>query len=90
MQITIILDAMDGIQNRFGRRVRELRQLAGLSQERFAERCGLHRTYIGAVERGERNISLVNIERIALALGISIQQLFEEISPRGKPSRSAR
>ena len=90
MQISIILVAMNRIQNRFGRRVRRLRERAGLSQERFAEECGLHRTYIGAVERGERNISLVNIERIARALGITIQELFKEISRRGKASRSAR
>lgn len=50
--------------------VRRLRKAKGLSQEGFAEVCGLHRTYVGAIERAERNVSLDNIERIALALGV--------------------
>ena len=53
----------------FGRRVRYLRMSLGVSQEALAERAGLHRTYIGAVERGEKNISLINIARLASALG---------------------
>jgi transcriptional regulator with XRE-family HTH domain len=69
---------LEPVQKRFGRRVRELRERAGLSQERFAEVCGLHRTYIGGIERGERNPSLVNVERIANALGITLSRLFEE------------
>jgi transcriptional regulator with XRE-family HTH domain len=60
----------------FGFRVRQLRFNRGLSQEQFAERCGLHRTYIGAIERGERNVSLLNIEKIAIALGVKIVDLF--------------
>ncbi len=62
----------------FGFRVRQLRFNRGLSQEQFAERCGLHRTYIGAIERGERNVSLLNIEKIAIALGVKIVDLFVE------------
>ena len=62
----------------FGCRVRQLRFNRGLSQEQFAERCGLHRTYIGAIERGERNVSLLNIEKIAIALGVKIVDLFVE------------
>jgi transcriptional regulator with XRE-family HTH domain len=64
---------------RFGRRVRDLRQSRGLSQEDFAEQCGLDRTYIGSVERGERNISLKNIGQIAAALDMSISRLFEDV-----------
>jgi transcriptional regulator with XRE-family HTH domain len=64
---------------RFGRRVRDLRQSRGLSQEDFAEQCGLDRTYIGGVERGERNISLKNIGQIAAALDMSIARLFEDV-----------
>ncbi len=52
----------------FGRRVRELRTRRGHSQESFAEVVGLHRTYVGGVERGERNVSLFNIVRLAQAL----------------------
>jgi transcriptional regulator with XRE-family HTH domain len=65
------------ILSRFGNRVRELRSAAGLSQEAFAGKCDLDRTYIGGIERGERNLSLRNIEVIAMALGISISKLTE-------------
>jgi transcriptional regulator with XRE-family HTH domain len=60
---------------RFGKRLRSLRESQGLSQEAFAESCDLDRTYIGGIERGERNLSLRNIEVIAKALGISISAL---------------
>jgi len=53
----------------FGDRVSELRRARGLSQQQLAQKSGLHRTYIGGVERGERNVSLLNINKIALALG---------------------
>ncbi len=63
------------ILKRFGQRVRDLRKARGLSQEAFAAECGLDRTYMGGIERGERNVALRNIERIADTLGISISQL---------------
>ncbi len=65
------------IQQKFGNRVRKLRKSKGWSQEEFADECGLHRTYIGAIERGERNVSLNNIHAIAKALGISVKDLFD-------------
>ncbi|MGB3552088.1 MAG: helix-turn-helix transcriptional regulator [Candidatus Binatus sp.] len=65
------------ITERFGRRVRELRQRANLSQEEFAERCDLDRTYISGIERGKRNVALRNIEAIAQALNITISELLK-------------
>lgn len=67
---------MADVKSKFGAKVRRLRQARGFSQEAFADRCGLHRTYIGAIERGERNVSLENIEKIAKALGLNIAALF--------------
>jgi transcriptional regulator with XRE-family HTH domain len=64
------------IQKDFGNRVRELRKQKGLSQEALALACELDRTYIGGVERGERNISLINIYKIADALEIAPEILF--------------
>lgn len=61
----------------FGQRLRVVRKTKGLSQETLASIAGLDRTYIGGVERGERNPSLVNLGRIANALGMSIADLFE-------------
>lgn len=64
------------VKSEFGAQVRRLRKARGLSQESFAGACGLHRTYVGAIERGERNVSLENIARIAVALGVPIAALF--------------
>jgi transcriptional regulator with XRE-family HTH domain len=62
----------------FGSRVRAERERLGLSQEELALRADLHRTYVGSVERGERNISLLNLLRIARALGVSPADLLED------------
>jgi transcriptional regulator with XRE-family HTH domain len=61
-----------------GHNVRSFRKRKGLSQEALADLAGLHRTYVGAVERGERNVSAENIERLAIALGIDPYQLLRE------------
>ncbi len=63
------------ILERFGQRVRELRKEQGYSQEGFGAACGLDRTYIGGIERGERNVALRNIEAIAQALGLTLADL---------------
>jgi len=57
--------------------VRELRRARGFSQEKLAERAGLHHTYVGGIERGERNLGLLNVEKIAAALSVSLAELFE-------------
>jgi transcriptional regulator with XRE-family HTH domain len=67
------------IQSRFGARLRELRERAGISQEESAHLAGLDRSYIGQVERGERNVSLVNIYKIARGLGVSPGDLFTDL-----------
>ncbi len=61
----------------FASNVREQRLTKGLSQEDLAELCGLHRTYVGSVERGERNICIDNMERIALALEVRLEDLIK-------------
>jgi len=63
------------ILQKFGARVREERIRRGLSQERLAEKAGVHRTYIGMIERAEKNITLINIEKIAQALELPIDKL---------------
>ena len=67
------------ILKRFGAQVRELRLEMKLSQEKFAAKCNLDRTYLGSVERGERNIALRNIEKIAKAFQIPISELMRKL-----------
>lgn len=63
----------------FGRAMRKFREAVGISQEKLALICGIHRTYIGGVERGERNISIQNMARIANALQIPLSKLMLEM-----------
>lgn len=74
------MDGRDYLLKAFGRRVRERRASAGFSQESFAAACALDRTYIGGIERGERNASLCNLWVIAKTLGCSLSELFEGVS----------
>lgn len=66
------------MQIALGRTIRELRKRRGFSQESFADEVGIHRTYMGAVERGERNVSLKNLMRIAKTLGVPLSSLIAE------------
>lgn len=61
----------------FARNLRKIRQSQGISQEKLADLCDLHRTYVSSVERGERNIAVDNMERLATALGVDIRELLE-------------
>ncbi|EPM7770500.1 helix-turn-helix transcriptional regulator [Escherichia coli] len=67
---------MSARQN-FARNLRKIRQSQGISQEKLADLCDLHRTYVSSVERGERNIAVDNMERLAIALGVDIRELLE-------------
>lgn len=73
------MNARGDVLIRFGERVRALRLHMKLSQDAFADLCGLDRTYIGGIERGERNVSLKNISLIANALKCSIAELMEGV-----------
>ena len=70
------MKARKNIKARFGAVIRCRREELGLSQEKLAELAELHRNYVGGIERGERNVALINIERLAKALGWSIAELF--------------
>jgi transcriptional regulator with XRE-family HTH domain len=70
---------MEDVRIRFGKALRERRRRLGVSQEEFADICGLDRTYVGGIERGERNVALVNIEKLARALKISLSELFRGV-----------
>lgn len=67
----------EAILVKFGQTVQRLRVERGLSQEKFAELAHVHRTYIGMIERAEKNITLLNIQKIANALGVDIKDLFD-------------
>ena len=65
-----------------GQRIKKLRKDQGYSQEAFADKCGVHRTFMGTVERGESNLSFKNIHKVTTTLGISLSTLFQDIEPR--------
>lgn len=66
---------MKELQKALGQRVRQLRLKLGYSQEDFADHCGVHRTFMGTIERGETNLSFQNLARIAAGLGVTISKL---------------
>lgn len=70
---------MDNTLKLLGARIRKVRLEQGLSQEKLALLSGLHRTYVGAVERGERNVTLKNIEKLSKTLNVSLGELFRDL-----------
>jgi transcriptional regulator with XRE-family HTH domain len=79
------------VQRSLGRHIRELRSQQGWSQEEFAQVCGLHRTYMGHVERGDKNVSLSTVLKVANALGVRLSGLFGRVEGRtasGKASEA--
>ena len=71
--------AKPDIRERFGFAVKVYREELGLTQEDLAEKAGIHRTYLSDIERGSRNVSLLNIERLASALSLSLSELFQQV-----------
>lgn len=78
-------DIMAELAKTIGARLRNYRTTKGLTQEALAERAGLHATYIGQVERGEKNITIESLEKIISSLEISLPQLFEGIGVQSEP-----
>lgn len=78
---------MSNIAKVLGQRIRNFRTAKGLSQEKLAELSGCHPTYIGQIERGEKNATIESIEKIAVALDISLSKLFENIGSRSRDER---
>lgn len=67
------------LSNKFGELIKQIRKEKGISQEELGFRSNVHRTYIGMIERGEKNITLENIEKIAKGLGVSMKLIFEQL-----------
>ncbi len=79
---------MSDIAKAVGQRIRNYRTQKGLSQEKLAELCGCHPTYIGQLERGEKNATLESIERVTAALGVSLSKLFEKLDGQADVSHN--
>ena len=73
-----LLPAMSSLLLKLGASVRQRRERLGFSQEAFASKCGVHRTYVGKVERGEQNVSMSSLARLAKGLGVPVWQLVRE------------
>jgi transcriptional regulator with XRE-family HTH domain len=77
-----LLEVQAELQKALGDRVRELRMKRGYSQEAFADHCGVHRTFMGTIERGETNLSFKNLAKLSAALGITLSQLLSGVEKR--------
>ncbi|SMF92973.1 Transcriptional regulator, contains XRE-family HTH domain [Paenibacillus uliginis N3/975] len=76
---------MNEIIRRLGKRIRQLRKQQGISQDTLGERSGLHNNYIGQVERGEKNVTIDSLSKIAAGLDVSMEELFRYIDPMKQP-----
>lgn len=72
---------MSDLVQRLGERIRQLRKEQNLSQDKLGERANLHNNYIGQVERGEKNVTIDSLSKIAAGLGVSLEELFRHIDP---------
>ena len=79
---------MSDIAKILGQRIRNYRTAKGLSQEKLAELSGCHATYIGQIERGEKNATIESIEKISIGLNISLSTLFEKLGTEGEATRN--
>ena len=79
---------MSELAKSIGQRIRNHRTAAGLSQEKLAELSGCHPTYIGQLERGEKNATIESIDKIATALNVSLSKLFEQLGGQGDGNRN--
>jgi transcriptional regulator with XRE-family HTH domain len=75
---------VQALQVVLGNRIRELRRKAGFSQESFADHCGLHRTYMGGIERGEHNLTIQTVLTVSRGLGISVSKLLSGIEEQAE------
>jgi len=78
---------VEDVRAALGRRIRDLRKIKGWSQEELAHRAGLHWTYVGQVERGKRNIAIVNIAKLANALNVNLSEMFSAFNQRATTRR---
>jgi transcriptional regulator with XRE-family HTH domain len=79
---------VDEILKALGQRIRELRLKQGYSQESFADHCGVHRTFMGTIERGESNLSFTNLVKVSEGLGITLSQLLSGLEKRARSGRA--
>lgn len=79
---------MSNISKILGQRIRNYRTAKGLSQEKLAELSGCHHTYVGQIERGEKNATIESIEKISAALNVSLSTLFENLDAKGESERN--
>jgi len=78
--LTIVCSLMNKkLSAKFGEVIRELRKERSLSQEELADKADVHRTYVGMIERGEKNITIENIQKLAKALNVSLKSIFEKL-----------